>query len=718
MSSVSKTFQELITFSRSTNGTYVNSAGYIVNTPVANYLAYSSQFENSWGKTNSFIQTNLVLWSQTFSNGLWTKQTGASVTGVKVVAPDGTLTGDQISWASTVTGQGIFQATGAVVGTGNNTKSIYVRADVAGGTVELADPAGTVGTPAFTLTTSWQRISLTEIQVGGIAGIWLRKTASSPANVYVWGAQLVSGSVPGDYRATTTLALPILYPDYTGALRARKLCESTASGYHTMFQAVTPATYMASFKVKAGERTFAQLAGGSSGNDYVTFNLNTGVITQQGSGVTNAFITPLGNGWYIVGGVMMSSAVAPFITVCQNGTSSWLPSYVGDGSSGIYVADAQLEPGSSAGPYYDTSTTLTYAQRRDYNPATLASLGLLVEESRANLLLFSNNYSVGDWTKSFSTVTAASTLSPDGTLNGWLLTSTSGGARVEQNLISTVAIHTFSGYVKAASSSNITVLLYNVTTSTVIAQADINLITGVVTTAFGVCTASASNSDWWRFSLTNSAGITVGNTLRVYFYAGLSSALSGSSVYIYGAQLEAGAFATSYIPTTTSQLTRAADVANANLFSQWYNSSAWTLYLEYVTKALAPVGGNTRVIELNNGTINTRALFYSTPPASGDGLAFQVRDAGVDQTTPSFAGVNVVGAVLKQAAAAKVNDFAYTVNGASPSVDVTGTLPTFSQFNIASVLSGGAPEVLNGWLRRITFYPQRLTNAQLQSITA
>ena len=153
---------------------------------------------------SSLVAQNLLLQSQNFSDVNWTKQTGTTVTGVKAFAPNGTLTADQINWASTATGQGIFQPGASVSKTTNNTKSIYVRADVAGGTVELADPNGTTGTPAFTLSTSWQRISLTETQPAGSAGLWLRKTASSPTTIYVWGSQLNNGSTALPYTETTT----------------------------------------------------------------------------------------------------------------------------------------------------------------------------------------------------------------------------------------------------------------------------------------------------------------------------------------------------------------------------------------------------------------------------------------------------------------------------------------------------------------------------------
>ena len=740
MSSVSKTFQELITFGRSTNATYVNSAGYIANTPVANYLTYSNQPENAaWTKSNSFIQTNLLLQSNDFETS-WTR-INITRTLNSILSPDGNVNGVKITaTASAVT----TEVQGATVAATAATASVYVKQGTGATTANLFALRNqttltdlivgslnystgvftyTIGSTGVVVTNAgngWWRIALsatTGITSGDTMRLYVGFTGIAQTAgdfLYAYGAQLVQGAVPGDYRATTSAALPCLYADYNGQLRARKLSETAVTNVHLLQNnlATVGLTQTHSVYAKAAERSQLYLQVGTSG---AYFNLSTGAVIS-GSGAT---ITLVRDGWYrceIAASPVLTNTNV-FVAVANGGANN----YTGDGSSGIYIADTQLEPGTSVGPYYDTSLTLTYAPRFDYDPVTLAAKGLLIEESRTNLFTYSSSFNTqAPW--GATVVTANVTTSPDGTMTGSLWVPVLGVANsylYRSDQPTSAGTYTVSLYIKTAGLSEVLMGDFGNPVDGY-GYATFNVAAGTIGTQVNLAAANiqAAGNGWYRCSITRVITSGVSNQVQIVRQKAGQVGNGVDGVYIWGAQLEQGAFATSYIPTVGSQLTRVADVASVNLFSQWYNSSAWTLYLEYVTKALAPVGGNTRVIELNNGTVSTRALFYSTPPATGDGLAFQVRDTGTDQTAPSFAGVNVVGAILKEAAAAKANDFAFTVNGVSPTVDVVGTLPTFSQFNIASVLSGSGTEVLSGHLRRITFYPQRLTNAQLQSITA
>ena len=95
MGLVAKAFQDIITFSRASSGTYVNSSGYITNSSVLNYLTYSNQPENAaWTKSNSFVQQNLLTYSEDFN--LWSKSSTV-VTTDATVAPNGTLTADKLT---------------------------------------------------------------------------------------------------------------------------------------------------------------------------------------------------------------------------------------------------------------------------------------------------------------------------------------------------------------------------------------------------------------------------------------------------------------------------------------------------------------------------------------------------------------------------------------------------------------------------------------------
>ena len=165
------------------------------------------------------------------------------------------------------------------------------------------------------------------------------------------------------------------------------------------------------------------------------------------------------------------------------------------------------------------------------------------------------------------------------------------------------------------------------------------------------------------------------------------------------------AFATSYIPTTTAAATRAADVAvmqGAN-FSNWYRQDEGTLFAE-----ASPAASGLNAFAVINDSTNNEAL--NTYWASGS-VSVQVIDGALTQASLAIAGTSP----FKVAGAYKVNDFASSVNGSAALTDTTGSLPTVNQMSVGSLLSGN---FLNGHIRRIGFFPRRLSNAELQALTS
>jgi hypothetical protein len=177
------------------------------------------------------------------------------------------------------------------------------------------------------------------------------------------------------------------------------------------------------------------------------------------------------------------------------------------------------------------------------------------------------------------------------------------------------------------------------------------------------------------------------------------------------AQLEAGAFATSYIPTVASQVTRAADNASmiGNNFARWYNQTEGTLYSDVSQFALPSATVNS--MQISNGASNSFQLSLAT---FGTAAAFQV----VDNTTQANLGPGTVTVNVgyKLSGAYKINDFASSLNGAAAVTDTSGTVPTGMTTLGIGVRLGGT--FLNGTIKRIAFYPRRLANTELQGITS
>ena len=323
--------------------------------------------------------------------------------------------------------------------------------------------------------------------------------------------------------------------------------------------------------------------------------------------------------------------------------------------------------------------------RFDYDPATLAARGLLIEEARTNLALYSakldqfSSPAVWGLTGAGATLTATTDIAaPDGTLTAWTLTSSGATAQIQQApavVISTV--YTGSFWIRRRSG-----------TGTI----NIRVVENVNTPLTGV------TSQWQRFNFTATSTSTTG---RIgVFLSGLSDAVD-----IWGAQLEAGAFPTSYIPTSSAPVTRAVDAASIATLVPWYNASSGALFAEFS----APASGIRTMVDLNDTTA-TESIRLRT---DGTNPFFTVTD-GTDQANID-AGTVASNTVYKFAGAYAANDFATCINGGTVQTHTSGTLPTITQMLLGADAFGNT---LNGHLRRLVFYPVRLSNTDLQAITA
>lgn len=170
------------------------------------------------------------------------------------------------------------------------------------------------------------------------------------------------------------------------------------------------------------------------------------------------------------------------------------------------------------------------------------------------------------------------------------------------------------------------------------------------------------------------------------------------------AQLEVGAFATSYIPTTSAALTRNADVAvmTGTNFSSWWNASEGT----FVTNAN---GKGYAIMQVDNGTTNSFAMRFIVGAS-----AMQIYDA---TTLTCQLGTTVAGTDIKISGAYKLNDAVCSIAGGTALTDTSTGVPVANALVIGARNTLAPQSFLNGVVAKVLYYPQRLTNAEVQAFS-
>jgi hypothetical protein len=224
-------------------------------------------------------------------------------------------------------------------------------------------------------------------------------------------------------------------------------------------------------------------------------------------------------------------------------------------------------------------TAASGAARFDHDPATGESLGLLVEEARTNLLTYSEQFDNAYWQNN-ANVTSNTDTAPDGNLTADTYSST--GAQLQTSFISITqnTNYTASLFIKKTTGRAYTAGFYlNYDGGTLYASL-FNTNDGTFSAPTFASSPTVKSDDagnYWRVSLTANSGSTVNVRFSLYPNLGTGGAVGTGQQVAWGAQLETGSSPTSYIPTSGSTVTRAADVATlANTGSSIFPTSAFT----------------------------------------------------------------------------------------------------------------------------------------------
>jgi hypothetical protein len=335
-------------------------------------------------------------------------------------------------------------------------------------------------------------------------------------------------------------------------------------------------------------------------------------------------------------------------------------------------------------------------------------LGLLIEEARTNTMIRSEEFDNAQWTKSnvggsglAPVVTADAGVAPDGatTADRIVFDAVNSSGQSQVNNLSGTAltgICTFSVWLKAETGTPTVFLRIDWSGNAVLQNVTLT-------------------NQWQRYSVTmpSSASGATGVNRGQFGTRPFTGTSTTATVLAWGAQLEAGSFPTSYIPTAGATATRAADIASIPTSAFGYNQKAGTVVVEAVGVRNITSGTTRRFVEIESDSNNRMILGYSNL----DATRFLVVASGSTQADPTVS-TTPSGSLVKMAATYATNDIQQASNGALGSADTLAAVPIADTFVFGSDAVQTSATVLNGHIKSLSYFPRRLTNAQLQELTA
>ena len=726
-----------------------------------------------------FAKTNLLQYSERFDDATWVKERTVITPNV-ISAPDGSTTADLLV-EDTATGTHSCKQTESLTSGTSYVFSAHVKANSLDHVfLDIYDTSFTTKAATFDLTAvtsadatgsptshsivdigdGWYRVSMVftapstsshtiEIRLSK-DGNWVNRSYTGTGeSLYVWGAQLEEGDFLTDYTPSVetfvSRASSATYvDDATGLIKTTPVNLSLYSnsyqsfglnvitnpaptdntqiapdGTQSAWQMPTSATsflqrnyvieagktYTFSFHVKQGAGTrVATGTMGVNGDDTIAgviYNFSTEELA-------NGWVKQdLNNGWLRLSRSFVSSTSTLFIQRLDLSHSS-------QNATGYFVWGAQLEEGTTATSYIKTTSTISGAARFEDGE-------LILEEARTNTVLYSDMSATSPWFTTFDgTVTEVSGLpGPFDTATLFEVDATGsfqvkGGSNLTNfggsfELGSRVSVYT---KLEADPTGTSTIFIQNGSANSRIVF------------TFATETVSTSGTQWANPSFERLAGgwyrisgdyinTTIGDRPRVYISDRPNSFqvnTPGTKVYLKGFQSEVGSYATSWIPTEASTATRAADVSTSALgVDSFYNQSEGTVFVDAET----PNQTNIVVASLSNGTNNNKIEVRS----SGTGLT-QARAVIRANATTTFdkSPTASTGTFRRLALAYKATDSKFATSKSLSNTETSVTIPSVNRLYLGNEYN--QTDRRPGHIKRLSYFPTRLPNATLQSITS
>ena len=469
--------------------------------------------------------------------------------------------------------------------------------------------------------------------------------------------------------------------------------------------------YTYSIYGKAGTNNYLYLLSQGSGGERAFFNLSTGVVgaTQN---IDSASIENVGNGWYRCQIQKTGTGVEFFVG------SSNIENVTPTASGTVYIWGTQMNIGSTAKPYFPTTDRLN-VPRLTYQNGGGGCPSLLLEKQSTNFVSYSEQFDNASWIKLNGSVTANTSISPDGTQNAdsFIPNTTSGIHALRSNLFTQSATASHSWFVKANGYTKIAVRESELVGN----YATFNLSTGTLISTNQTGSIQNLGNGWYRCTLVDT---TTGANAQTSIVVLPDSYTSGDpivvnwsgdgtkGVFAWGAQVEISSYPTSYIPTTSSSATRVADACFKTGISSLIGQTSGTMFIDtYVGNETdevygwlqASLSGNPNdSIQINRAGSSIQAQIYNG--ASVDGII--------------TGGTVAKGQRIKVAVGYANNDLVLYLNGTQIGVDTSTAIPTCSVFQLGAYPPLPNDYTNDGGINQAVLFTTRLSNSELASLTS
>jgi len=405
-----------------------------------------------------------------------------------------------------------------------------------------------------------------------------------------------------------------------------------------------------------------------------------------------------------------------------NGTQNIFSSNLSTGSYTYYIT-----ANTSGSAYFESTPTFAGSidnvsikeviennvPRIDYTGGGCGSL--LLEKQSTNLALYSEQFDNAAWAKENITISANDTTSPDGTTNADKISElgTNTYHALSRSVNISAGTYTISIFAKSAE-RNYLIIRSNLSGSNV--NTTFDLLNGIVTyNGHTSASIESYSNNWYRCTITSTSSLTSVNAAFLPSNTNVTNnnlptylGVVGSGLHIYGAQLEASSYPTSYIPTLASTaVTRLADSASKTGISSLIGQTQGTMFVEFVWKGVSSVVTDSSIFSLGNQEYGNSSIAIS----NYNGTLYGRITNGTSVDASVNYGSMTLGTRYKCAIGYANNDFVFYVNGVQMGSDTSVSIPTRSDV----YLQNAHPNSKS--VNQAILFKTRLTNDQLADLT-